>query len=129
MNVTGFSHATINVTSLAPALAFYRDILGMRLVHHGAHDAYLEWGTAWICIQEHGGRHPAPGDTGVDHVAFHIAEADFPAAVDLLRQAQVPLVRGPLLRGLGWTITFLDPDGTHLELHTSTLAERMTVWS
>jgi catechol 2,3-dioxygenase-like lactoylglutathione lyase family enzyme len=57
-----------------------------------------------------------------------IATGDFDAAVSLLRRAAVPIVRGPVQRGLGWSVYFLDPDGTKLELHTSTLEERMTIW-
>lgn len=126
MKVSGFSHITINVNDLAVALSFYGDLLGMTVVHRAEHDAYLTWGAAWICVQE--GTVP-PGRGGVDHVAFHLPLEDFDAAVKLLRDAGVPIVRGPVQRGLGWSINFLDPDGTQLELHTSTLEERMTVWT
>ena len=133
MKVTGFSHVTIKVRDLPASLRFYVDLLGMRLVHRGEHDVYLEWGAAWLCLQErergHGAPPPQEPEWGVDHVAFHIDQADFDAAVDALRQAGVTIVRGPVQRGLGWSVNFLDPDGAQLELHTSTLAERMTVWS
>jgi len=46
-----------------------------------------------------------------------------------LHAAQVPIVRGPVRRGPGWSINFLDLDGTQLELHTSTLAARMATWT
>lgn len=127
MNVSGFSHLTINVRDLGVALDFYVGTLGLRLVHRGEHDAYLEWGTAWLCLQESALSAAAPG-LGVDHVAFHLDAADFPAAVVRLKEAQAPIVRGPLRRGLGWSINFLDPDGAQLELHTSNLAERMQAW-
>ena len=54
MRVTGFSHVTINVRDLPASLRFYVDLLGMQLVHRGEHDVYLEWGAAWICLQERG---------------------------------------------------------------------------
>lgn len=66
---------------------------------------------------------------GVDHVAFTIDEAEFDEAACKLEEAGVPIVRGPIRRGIGRSINFLDPDGTQLELHTSNLRERMTVWS
>src|SRR5258708_1119632 len=128
IGVTGFSHVTLSVRDLARSLAFYQGVLGMSLVHHGEHDAYLEWGTAWICVQETGvGTQQQPG-LGVDHVAFHLPEEEFPLAVEQLRRAGVPIVRDPVLRGGGWTINFLDPDGICLELHTATLAIRMRTW-
>ncbi len=49
-------------------------------------------------------------------------------AVHVLQENEVRIVRGPVQRGQGWSINFLDPDGTQLELHTSTLEERMKVW-
>ncbi len=128
MNVDGFSHVTINVGDVAVSLRFYVDVLGMRVAHRGDHDAYLEWGTAWVCLQERDEVTMREAARGVDHVAFHMSAEDFPAAVSLLQSAGIPIVRGPVRRGIGWSINFLDPDGTQLELHTSTLAERMTVW-
>lgn len=127
MSVTGFSHVTINVRDLGGALAFYVGTLGLRLVHRAKHDAYLEWGTAWLCLQETMATRGASG-LGVDHVAFHLDAADFLGAVARLEEAHVSIVRGPVRRGSGWTVNFLDPDGTQLELHTSTLAERMQDW-
>lgn len=84
MKVTGFSHVTIDVRDLPASLLFYVDLLGMRLVHRGEHDVYLEWGAAWLCLQEREQENDAaPGQEptwGVDHVAFHIDQADFDAA-------------------------------------------------
>ncbi|GMA60641.1 hypothetical protein GCM10025859_10810 [Alicyclobacillus fastidiosus] len=53
---------------------------------------------------------------------------DFHAMADRLRQKCVRVIRGPVERGGGWTINFLDPDGTQLKFHTATLADRMTDW-
>ncbi|HZG60207.1 MAG TPA: VOC family protein [Anoxybacillus sp.] len=128
MNVQEFSHVTINVSNLSRALQFYIDILQMNLVHRGRKDAYLEWGNAWICLQERPEKAKQREQLGVDHVAFYIDEKDFAKAVNHLQENNVEIVRGPMKRGLGWSINFLDPDGTQLELHTSTLTERMKVW-
>jgi catechol 2,3-dioxygenase-like lactoylglutathione lyase family enzyme len=61
-------------------------------------------------------------------VAFFIDEQDFAEAVKKLKANDVTIVREPTRRGRGLSVNFLDPDGTQLELHTSTLAERMKVW-
>lgn len=66
---------------------------------------------------------------GVDHIAFSIAEEHFKEAVQGLQTQNVPIIRGPIKRGIGWTVNFLDPDGIQLELHTSNLRERMSVWN
>lgn len=129
MKVTGFSHITLQVRDLKTSLEFYHGILGMNLRHHGRLDAYLEWGSAWVCLVERteAGQQPG-GFAGMDHVAFYIAEDDFKEAVAILNKHHIEIVRGPVQRGTGWSVNFLDPDGIQLELHTSTLDERMQVW-
>ena len=129
MKVQGFNHVTIKVSDIKASLHFYVDVLGMKLVHSGTTDAYLEWGSAWVCLIEKA-QFDDQGEEqlGVDHVAFSISEEDFQEAVEILKEKDVPIVRGPLKRGQGWSINFLDPDGTQLELHTSNLQERMKVW-
>ncbi|MFD1675064.1 VOC family protein [Alicyclobacillus fodiniaquatilis] len=126
--VQGFSHVTIDVAHLAQSLDFYVRTLGMEVVHRGRRDVYLTWGTAWVCLQERPELSPLTQQLGVNHVAFYIAPAKFDLLVDVLRQANVPIVRGPLQRGGGWSINFLDPDGVQLECYTATLAERMETW-
>ncbi|WP_067934377.1 VOC family protein [Alicyclobacillus kakegawensis] len=129
LRVRDFSHVTINVSDLNKSLDFYAGQLGMRLVHRGRRDAYLEWGAAWVCLQERPELASQRRQFGVDHVAFYIQPAAFHEAVEGLRRANVPIVRGPVERGGGWTVNFLDPDGTQLEFHTGTLAGRMKVWA
>jgi metallothiol transferase len=129
LKVKGFNHVTIAVSDLQRSLSYYKDCLQMKLVHLGRTDAYLEWGTAWICLVEKKHAKPLEADRiGVDHVAFSIDEADFDAAVTSLTAAGVTIVRGPVERGLGRAVNFLDPDGNQLELYTSDLHRRMTVW-
>lgn len=128
MKVTGFNHITIRVSDLPSSLSFYQHTLGMKLVHLGRTDAYLEWGSAWICLLERSLDVPSASPRGVDHVAFSIDEEDFSDAADKLREEGVPIVRGPVERGGGMSINFLDPDGTQLELYTGSLDGRMSVW-
>lgn len=132
IRVKGMNHATLRVGGLERSLPFYLDILGMTLVHRGSKDVYLEWGSAWICLLERSAA-PRTADTdetaGMDHLAFSIEEADFHEASKKLLDAGVSIVRGPVYRGGGWSINFLDPDGIELELFTGSLAERMKVWT
>ncbi|RUT28042.1 glutathione transferase [Paenibacillus zeisoli] len=129
MKVLGFSHITLNVSNLERSLDFYCNSLKMKLRHKGKTDAYLEWGTAWIClIQGNNLGSLEQGNAGLDHVAFYISEEDFQEAVEQIKKLNITIVRGPVQRGRGWSINFLDPDGIELELHTSNLDERMKVW-
>ncbi len=130
MNVIGFNHLTLNIKNLNESLEFYEKTLEMDVIHVGNKDAYLQWGSAWICLQERPQYSTGELETiGVDHVAFSISEEDFHKAVEKLQTRDVKIVRGPIKRGTGWAINFLDPNGIQLELHTSSLKERMKVWS
>ncbi|MBP1312023.1 VOC family protein [Paenibacillus sp. 1182] len=129
MLVKGFNHLTINVKNLDKSLDFYTQILGLMIRHKGNKDAYLEWGTAWIClVEQENYSENIERKLGFDHIAFYIEEEYFMDAVKVLQENEVHIVRGPIQRGLGWTINFLDPDGIQLELHTSNLEERMKIW-
>lgn len=129
MDVKGFNHLTLHVHNLNTTLAFYTQVLGMTVRHKAKHDAYLEWGTAWICIiEKHSFEQNDKHKLGVDHIAFYIEQADFERAVSILKAHDVILVREPTQRGKGMSVNFLDPNGIEFELHTSTLDERMAVW-
>ncbi|OXM88258.1 VOC family protein [Paenibacillus rigui] len=131
MKATGFNHVTLRVSLLSRSLPFYVGILGMKLVHQGRTDVYLEWGSAWICLLERPQNDQNGGneEKGLDHLAFSIDETDFPAAVETLLASGTTVVRGPVYRGGGWSLNFLDPDENQLELFTGTLTERMKVWN
>ena len=125
---SGFNHATIRVSDLERSLRFYRDLLGMKLVHRGNTDVYLEWGRAWVCLVQKDGLDRGKDTYGIDHIAFSVSVEHFHKAVAELKKAGVPIVRGPVWRGGGWSVNFLDPDGTEIECFTGTLAERMKTW-
>jgi catechol 2,3-dioxygenase-like lactoylglutathione lyase family enzyme len=131
MKIQGFNHLTIAVRDLTQSLAFYTDVLGASLSHRGRRDAYLELGNAWICLLERPEwpQSTAPEHLGVHHVAFYIPRDSFDDAVAELKQASIEIVRRPIQRGTGWSVNFLDPDGTQLELHTATLGDRLRVWT
>jgi catechol-2,3-dioxygenase len=130
MLVKSFNHITLNVKDLQTTIMFYTQILGMILRHRGNKDAYLEWGNAWICVIEKPDfQEMKLEQIGVDHIAFYIKEEDFHNAVRILIDNNANIVRGPIRRGTGWAVNFLDPNGIQFELHTSTLDERMSVWN
>lgn len=123
----GLNHITLFVKDLQRSLRFYTETLRMRVVHAGEGYAYLESGTTWFCLSEQPLPDDAPATNGVHHIALTVSRNDFEAAVEHLRCHQVPIVREPVLRGIGQSVNFLDPDGVQWEFHCSNLAERMTV--
>ncbi|ARU60099.1 hypothetical protein CBW65_02775 [Tumebacillus avium] len=123
----GLNHLTLFVEDYARSLAFYTGILRMNVVHDGGHYAYLESGSTWICLSGAEIGQPRPPRLEQLHLALTVDDADFEAAVQHLRDHHVEIVRGPITRGVGKSVNFLDPDGIEWEFHTSNLAKRMQV--
>ncbi len=59
---------------------------------------------------------PTKEFTRAGHLAFDIAPSAFDAAVDVLKQADVPIDHGPVSRPTGRGVYFYDPDGFLLEI-------------
>ncbi|PWK13500.1 VOC family protein [Tumebacillus permanentifrigoris] len=123
----GLNHITLHVQDLERSLHFYTEILRMRLVQQGPDYAYLESGNTWFAISHQPSCAAVQAQKGVHHLALTVQREDFEAAVEHLRAHNVPIVREPILRGIGQAVNFLDPDGLQWEFHCSNLAERMTV--
>ena len=119
---TRIGHVHLKVADLDRALAFYVGVLGFELVQRfGAQAAFVSAGgyhhhlglNTW---ESRGGAAPAPGTTGLYHVA--ILYPDRPALADALRR----LVRagialdGAADHGVSEALYLRDPDGNGLEL-------------
>jgi glyoxylase I family protein len=67
--------------------------------------------------------HPDPQQqfTRANHLAFDIAPEEFDRAVEVLRQNQVEIDHGPVIRPTGRGIYFYDPDGFLIEIRCDPL--------
>jgi metallothiol transferase len=100
----------------------------MKLVHSGRSDAYLEWGSAWICLLEKKEHTYQSNVLGMDHIAFTVDESEFNELVAKIRDQNIPIVRQPVWRGGGFSFQCKDPDGIVLEFFTGSLKRRMKNW-
>jgi len=129
-HIHGLSHIAITVGDLDRALAFYRSVLGFRLLGHldfpddprGCTIAYLDTGRGLIelfsfktaPIRPSGGVSD-DGQVGLRHFALRVTGLD--AIADRLRAAHVPVTIPPLNANGSVRIAFFtDPDGTLIEL-------------
>ena len=95
----GIGHVHLKVADLDRALAFYRDILGFELTQrYGSQAAFLSAGgyhhhiglNTW---ESPGGRPPAPGTTGLYHMAIvYPTRAELADALRQLIKAGIPLM-------------------------------------
>jgi catechol 2,3-dioxygenase len=116
-------HVHLKVADLERALGFYRDVLGFELTQRfGPGAAFLSAGgyhhhlglNVW---ESRGGGPPAPGTTGLYHLA--ILYPDRTALADALRRvlaARIPL-EGAADHGVSEAIYLRDPDGHGVELY------------
>lgn len=115
-------HVHLKVADLERSLGFWRDVIGLEVMqrmpgavflsadgyHH--HIALNTWDSA-------GGRPPAPGTTGLFHVALLYPDrASLGAALRRLRAAGVPL-EGASDHGVSEALYLSDPDGNGVELY------------
>ena len=120
--ISGINHITLSVRNLETSFHFYTTVLGLRPVARWYKGAYLEAGSNWVCLSVDPEVRSAclPEYT---HTAFTVASDDFPLLEDRLRQIGTACWQEN--RSPGDSYYFLDPDGHKLEIHTSSLADRM----
>lgn len=115
----GLNHITIAVSNLDQSLLFYCDLLGMKAHVRWNKGAYLSLGDLWFCLS----CDEVSPAKDYSHLAFDIAEADFPAFAAKLRHSGVTEWKQNISEGD--SLYLLDPDGHQLEVHTGNLQSRL----
>jgi catechol 2,3-dioxygenase len=116
-------HVHLKVADLDRSLAFYQGVLGFELTQRmGRQAAFLSAGgyhhhlglNTW---ESRGGSAPAPGTTGLYHVAIlYPTRALLADALRRLQKAGIP-IEGAADHGVSEAIYLRDPDGNGLELY------------
>ncbi len=120
--VTGINHITLATKDLSKSVSFYRDILGMDLVAMWDTGAYFLAGELWFCLNVDHLRADEPWPE-YTHIAFDILPTDFDAMVKKLAAHQIPIWKEN--KSEGASIYILDPDQHKLEIHATTLQDRL----
>lgn len=120
---TRIGHVHLKVADLSRALAFYCGVLGFELTQtYGSQAAFVSAGgyhhhlglNTW---ESAGGQPPAPGTTGLYHVALlYPTRAALADALRRLIAARWPL-EGASDHGVSEALYLRDPDGNGLELY------------
>ncbi|MET0849048.1 MAG: VOC family protein, partial [Pseudomonas sp.] len=79
--LTGLNHLTLAVTDLNRSVAFYRDLLQLRLEASWDRGAYLSLPGLWLCLSLDPLRKAEPA-AEYTHYAFTLSAADFPKFVE-----------------------------------------------
>jgi catechol 2,3-dioxygenase len=123
-------HVHLKVADIPRALAFYQDVLGFDVMHrYGDEAVFLSAGgyhhhiglNTW---ESRGGSPPAPGSTGLYHVAIRYPDRKTLAgAVKRVLDAGIRLT-GASDHGVSEAIYLRDPDGNGVELYADRPRER-----
>ncbi len=116
-----FVHFSIPVSDVGRSTRFYTEIVGCRHLATvaGGTMAFLDAaGTCLILVKRDPPINPHPEDHGGVHHSFAVAHADYPTALDHLRNSGVAITfeedrQGGIVNGP--RAYFHDPDGTVLE--------------
>jgi catechol 2,3-dioxygenase len=119
----GVGHVHLKVADLDRAIDFYNGVLGFDVTQRmGSQAAFLSAGgyhhhiglNTW---ESQGGRPPAPGATGLYHLAIlYPTRSELADALRRLVNARVP-VEGAADHGVSEAIYLRDPDGNGVELY------------
>jgi len=119
--VRGVNHVTLSVPDVAAATAFYAGVLGCRLLARWPAGAYLRAGELWLALVQGPAAAAVEGD--YSHLALDVDPAGFDAICRRVREA------GPTIwqenRTEGGSLYVLDPAGHRLEVHCTTLLDRL----
>jgi catechol 2,3-dioxygenase len=120
---TRIGHVHLKVADLERALGFYRDVLGFAVTQRmGNQAAFLSAGRYHHHIglntwESSGGKPPAPGTTGLYHVAIlYPTRAQLGDALRRLVAAGIPL-DGAADHGVSQALYLSDPDQNGVELY------------
>lgn len=119
---TRIGHVHLKVSDLERSVQFYTQALGLDLMEQLPGAAFLSFGgyhhhIALNTWESQGGRPPAPGSTGLYHVA--LLYPDRPSLAQALRRLLDHGVRldGAADHGVSEALYLHDPDGNGLELY------------
>ena len=122
MQIQGIDHIVLTARDLTATLAFYQDVLGMRVETFGKQRKALIFGQQKINLHQQGQEFepkaalPTPGSQDL----CFIATTPLPQVIAHLQRCGVAILEGPVVRtgatGTIRSVYFRDPDGNLIEV-------------
>jgi glyoxylase I family protein len=119
----GIDHMVFRVTSIERTVAFYQNVLGLRVERIfdkiGLHQVRCGQSLIDLVSVQPGEVLPPPEQRGIEHLCLSV-EADLDELIAYLEQKGFPIFMGPMevygARGFGTSVYLRDPDGYEIEL-------------
>jgi predicted enzyme related to lactoylglutathione lyase len=114
MQIRATDFVMFQVSDLARAAAFYRDVLGLRQEIYSDEYHWAEFDGGNVTLSLHGNS-KAPEVHAEGRIAF--AVADIQAVHEELKAKAVPILSPPFNHTCCWHLELEDPDGNRVILH------------
>lgn len=122
MLIDKINHITFATRNLESAIRFYQDILGFETIATWSRGAYLISGEVWLCLSYDENTKKVPHEE-YTHIAFNIHRNDFVKLETLIKENNIQIWKKNTSEGE--SLYILDPDFNKLEIHASTLLDRL----
>ncbi len=107
--IEGIEEIVFEVEDLERSIAFYQEVIGLRLYSRGPEEAWFQAGDQWLAVFQKG------REGGGEHFAFRIAEEDIER---VQQQIEAEGCHTETLEYSGGSSVYVrDPDGNKIELH------------
>jgi catechol 2,3-dioxygenase-like lactoylglutathione lyase family enzyme len=121
--ITGISHITFIVKDLEQTAHLLKVVLEAKEVYSSLTVKYFQINNLWIALN----RGESLSERTYNHVAFQIQESDIDKYIERIKSVGAEIKPDRHRKqGEGHSIYFYDFDNHLFELHTGTLAERLT---
>ena len=117
--INGINHITLAVKDIEESFEFYTEVLGLKKIMKSNVSGYAVAGTTWIAFQEDA----VSARDDDSHIAFNVKQKDYDKVINKLKEYGVQEWKENSSEGASYY--FLDPSGNKLEIHYSTLENRI----
>jgi len=118
--INGINHITISVKNIETAFLFYKNVLELKPVMKSNRSAYFIAGKTWIALDQ---REKYIASENYSHICFNVPKGHYKHFFNKLKESS--LKEWQENQTEGDSIYVLDDSGNKLEIHFSTLKERI----
>jgi catechol 2,3-dioxygenase-like lactoylglutathione lyase family enzyme len=118
--INGINHITISVKNIDSAFLFYKDILKLKPIMKSNRSAYFLAGKIWIALDQ---KDNYIASDNYSHICFNISKKSYKGFIENIKSLKIKEWQENKTQGN--SIYLLDDSGNKLEIHFSTIKERI----